>query len=297
MIDLSANLLPPLSGEEEERLRDSIKENGYDPAYPVIKDEEGNILDGWNRDRIARELGIEPVVVVKTGLSQWEKVKLAIGRNVDRRQLDRWQTGRLAAKLLPEAEAAAAQRQHAGKRTSGSTDPKVERNHHAEAREAAGEGLGAQFNPPANDATIARHREAGRAKEEVGSLLGVSRRTVDRAVQAIEKLEADIEAAGIPEETYAPVIAALDAGNISLLKAKQVLGLAPTFEPRSPEEQVPDGQGQVAKHELMVAFINTTRALAVGFTAEDGIALRELADDLIVPLRTIERHYCEARKR
>ncbi len=290
MIDLSQNLLPALSSEEEDRLRASIAEQGFDPAYPVVVDEDGNVLDGWHRKRIAEELGIEPVIVVKAGLSHWEKVKLAVGRNIDRRQLDRWQTGRLAQKLLPEAEEAAAERRVEGGRKGGQASGQMSTS---SARQAAAASTKTEFNPPANDATIERHRDAGKARDEVGSLLGVTGRTVDRAVRDIEAFEAQIEEAGISEERWRPVMHELDMGRIGLRQAKDALGFGPpkTTSKTAPVPVTDD------RAKLLQLYAAVTEKLSAGFTIEEATELRRLAPSLFVAIRHIERLYCEAKGR
>ena len=48
------------SPEADADLKDSISQAGYLPGHPVIRDEHGTIIEGHRRDRIARELGLEP---------------------------------------------------------------------------------------------------------------------------------------------------------------------------------------------------------------------------------------------
>ncbi len=54
-----------MSGSDE-ALRESMRETGYLPGHPVIKDEHGIIIEGHRRDRVARELGIEPETMTIT---------------------------------------------------------------------------------------------------------------------------------------------------------------------------------------------------------------------------------------
>lgn len=53
------NIFPEMLSEDYIRLKDDLKKNGYDTAYPIWIYEE-QILDGWNRDKVCKELGIEP---------------------------------------------------------------------------------------------------------------------------------------------------------------------------------------------------------------------------------------------
>jgi hypothetical protein len=47
----------------DDELRKSMREVGYLPGHPVIRDESGVIIEGHRRDRIARELSIQPEVL------------------------------------------------------------------------------------------------------------------------------------------------------------------------------------------------------------------------------------------
>jgi ParB-like chromosome segregation protein Spo0J len=65
-------LLPDLPPEEFASLKADIEENGL--QYPVIQDEQGNTLDGHQRERALAELGIKnyPVKVI-AGMTEEEK--------------------------------------------------------------------------------------------------------------------------------------------------------------------------------------------------------------------------------
>jgi hypothetical protein len=81
-----ALMLPPLTDEEYAALKADITEHGI--LYPLILDEDGLILDGVHRAKIATELGIEPPVSTHTGLDDERKLHLAVGLNMRRRHLD-----------------------------------------------------------------------------------------------------------------------------------------------------------------------------------------------------------------
>ena len=79
-------LLPPLDAETYSWLKANIAINGV--QVPIVRDEEGHILDGFARSQIARELGYEcPSVTVK-GLSEQEKRSQVRALNLARRHLD-----------------------------------------------------------------------------------------------------------------------------------------------------------------------------------------------------------------
>lgn len=78
--------LPDLPTTEFEILKADIAENGL--QYPVIQDDKGNTLDGHQRERALKELGIKnyPVKVI-AGLSEEEKWHYALSVNIKRRNL------------------------------------------------------------------------------------------------------------------------------------------------------------------------------------------------------------------
>jgi len=79
-------LLPALTTEEYEALKADIKQNGI--LVPVIRTEDGEIIDGQHREQIAAELGITdiPVKTIK-GLGDEERRHMRIRLNAARRQL------------------------------------------------------------------------------------------------------------------------------------------------------------------------------------------------------------------
>jgi ParB-like chromosome segregation protein Spo0J len=79
-------LLPSLDPETYAGLKANIALNGV--QVPVVKDEDGYILDGFARAKIAEELGYEcPSLTVK-GLTEQEKRSQVRALNLARRHLD-----------------------------------------------------------------------------------------------------------------------------------------------------------------------------------------------------------------
>lgn len=74
-----ALLLPALTDDEYGALKADIAENGI--LYPIIVDEDGEVLDGVHRSFLASELGIDLSVSRHTWLSNARKMHLAIGLN------------------------------------------------------------------------------------------------------------------------------------------------------------------------------------------------------------------------
>lgn len=54
------NIFPEAKQEDYERLRQDIADNGYDASQPIIL-YQGDILDGWNRQKACDELNVMPV--------------------------------------------------------------------------------------------------------------------------------------------------------------------------------------------------------------------------------------------
>jgi ParB-like chromosome segregation protein Spo0J len=84
-------VMPPLTPEIYAALKEDIRKRGV--LLPIEKDEEGNTLDGHQREKIVRELRAEGVDVadppckVREGLTDAEKRSLARALNIHRRQL------------------------------------------------------------------------------------------------------------------------------------------------------------------------------------------------------------------
>ena len=94
-------VLPDLPPEQFAALKADIAERGVMVAVEV--DEQGQILDGHNRIRACRELGINDYpVVVRSGLSEVEKRIFARKANVLRRHLSRDQVRELIGAQLRE---------------------------------------------------------------------------------------------------------------------------------------------------------------------------------------------------
>ena len=80
-------VMPPLSSEEYQELYESIKAEGV--LEPIHVDEEGVVIDGHHRSKIASELGVPCPVIAHDDLSNGEKVALAFTLNLKRRHLSK----------------------------------------------------------------------------------------------------------------------------------------------------------------------------------------------------------------
>jgi hypothetical protein len=82
--------MPPLAEPEYEALKASIA-RGYDPARPIVIDENGTVLDGHHRKQACAELGITPPVVTLPGLTEDQKHDYAMRANLACRHLTQLQ--------------------------------------------------------------------------------------------------------------------------------------------------------------------------------------------------------------
>lgn len=94
-----AKYFPILEGEEYELLKQDIEKNGQ--LEPIVM-VDGQILDGVNRWRACRDLGIEPITEQYEGD---DPLSYVISLNVRRRHLTISQRAMLATEMLPELEA------------------------------------------------------------------------------------------------------------------------------------------------------------------------------------------------
>jgi hypothetical protein len=88
-----ANIFPLMEGEEFQALVDDIAAHGQ--REPIVM-HEGKILDGRNRDRASRQLGLEPRIEQFTGD---DPLAYVISLNLKRRHLNTSQRAMIAAQL------------------------------------------------------------------------------------------------------------------------------------------------------------------------------------------------------
>jgi ParB-like chromosome segregation protein Spo0J len=93
-------VMPPLSPEAYEALKADIQKDGV--KIPKDVDEEGNILDGFSRDRACKELGRDCPERVIRGLTDAEKREYAWRMNLTRRHLSKEQKREIARTLRQE---------------------------------------------------------------------------------------------------------------------------------------------------------------------------------------------------
>ena len=150
-------LVPPLSSEEYNSLKESIKNNGL--WIPIICNPEGIILDGHHRFRVCVELKIKIKFAVREFDNKLLEKKFVIECNLKRRQLNDFQKAELGIPLL-EIE-----RQLAEKRQLD-----------------AGDSI-----------PLASNDAKGKSSEIVAKKLGMSGTTFERAKKIIEKAPEEVK--------------------------------------------------------------------------------------------------------
>ena len=154
-------LLPKMSDEEFDELKASIKAEGQ--HYPIVANEDLEVLDGHHRLKACIELGVEPDFEVRKFEDKLIEKKFVIEANLRRRHLTKFQLVELGVPLLEIEKALAKKRQ--------SIAGKVGRN--------------IQLGLVPNDAkpTLTKSK----ATAAVARKVGVSTRTFERGKKILEK--------------------------------------------------------------------------------------------------------------
>ena len=100
-----AELLPPLSGEQLAALEKDILQNGC--YAPIIVNEDLVVVDGHNRQQICTRHDLPYKMAVFAFDDLLEAKQWALDTQKGRRNLDKWELGKIALKLRPEIEAKA----------------------------------------------------------------------------------------------------------------------------------------------------------------------------------------------
>ena len=106
-----AELLPPLSGEQLAALEKDILKNGCYTS--IIVNEDLVVIDGHNRKSLCDKHGLPYQMLVFAFDDLLEAKQWALDTQKGRRNLDKWELGKIALKLRPEIEARAKANQQA----------------------------------------------------------------------------------------------------------------------------------------------------------------------------------------
>jgi ParB-like nuclease domain len=88
-IDENPSIMPPLSDLEYGCLKSSIQEHGL--HFPIVVNQDGDILDGHHRNKACQELGIKPTIIVRQFENLLQEKKFIIEVNLNRRHLNDFQ--------------------------------------------------------------------------------------------------------------------------------------------------------------------------------------------------------------
>ena len=108
-----AELLPPLSAEQLDALEADLTKNGC--YAPIIVNEDMVIIDGHNRHALCEKHDLPYTMAVFSFEDLLEAKQWALDTQKGRRNLEKWELGKIALKLKPEIEAKA--RANQGTRT------------------------------------------------------------------------------------------------------------------------------------------------------------------------------------
>ena len=108
-----AELLPPLSAEQLDALEADLIKNGC--YAPIIINEDMVIIDGHNRQALCEKHDLPYTMAVFSFEDMLEAKQWALDTQKGRRNLEKWELGKIALKLKPEIEAKA--RANQGTRT------------------------------------------------------------------------------------------------------------------------------------------------------------------------------------
>ena len=194
-----SNLVPPLSAEEYESLKQSIKQNGL--WVPIIVNSQGVILDGHHRFKASQELGIEPKTVTNDFPDKLHEQIFVIDLNLQRRHLNNFQRTELALKSKLILQQIARRNQKLGSKVGNNTTSLRNLTQVDSSGDSSSCGSAAVV--------------VGRVDDQIAKRAGVSRDTV-RKVEAIEEAEQQK-----PELRY--IVERARSGQISTNEAHRII--------------------------------------------------------------------------
>ena len=121
-----AELLPPLTGEQLGALEADLLKNGC--YAPIIVNEELVIIDGHNRQKLCEKHGIPYRMSVFAFSDLLEAKRWAIENQRGRRNLEKWELGKIALKLKPDIEAKAKENMSMGGQAYHPSETREERS-------------------------------------------------------------------------------------------------------------------------------------------------------------------------
>ena len=186
-------LLPPLSREEYEALKASIRERGL--LLPIVVNRDGVILDGHHRYRACLELGVEPKIEVKSFGSPIHEKIFIIESNLRRRHLNDFQKAELTLRLIELEKQLAEELSKANLTDFEKAELaypllEIERELAKQRQSKAGELFGKGKN---SFGSFEPKLSEGRARDIVAKKVGLSPITFQRAVAILERASEDLK--------------------------------------------------------------------------------------------------------
>jgi ParB-like chromosome segregation protein Spo0J len=175
-----ASLFPSITGDEYQAFVDGIKTGGQ--QLPIIKDQNGLIVDGRNRLRALLDLGIEPNFETRVFENDDELIRYLVNANLTRRHLNAVRRAFLAAKLQETLRPQAAKNQAEG------VQPKMAGG---QTRDKAGEqcGVGHTY--------VDKARKAMEVDPRIAKLVNNGKLTSMVDVERLTKLDPELRNAAI----------------------------------------------------------------------------------------------------
>ena len=172
-----AQLLPPLTGEQLAALEADLLANGC--YAPVIVNEDMVIIDGHNRQKLCQQHGIPYDMAVFSFADLLEAKRWALDTQKARRNLDKWELGKIALKLKPDIEARARANMSAGGGDQKSEDAKS--------------GLATLPNPiPPIDTRKELAESVGLGERTMGKVMQIDEHAPAAVKEALDKKELSI---------------------------------------------------------------------------------------------------------
>ena len=155
-----AELLPPLSAEQLDTLEADLIKNGC--YAPIIVNENMVIIDGHNRQALCKKNDLPYTMAVFSFEDLVEAKQWALDTQKGRRNLEKWELGKIALKLKPEIEAK------------------------AKANMAAGGGDQKSEDAKSGSATLPNPISAVDTRKELAEAVGLGERTMGKVMQIDE---------------------------------------------------------------------------------------------------------------
>ncbi len=198
-LDAVTILFPPMGEEEYHALKKDIRKHGL--TVPIEKF-EGRVIDGKNRLRACRELGIPPKFV------EWDAkgslVEHVVSMNLKRRHLTDGQKAAIANEILPLIEREAKERQLSTLK-KGNTPPAVEklppREQQGKARDIAAKTVGV------NSHYVSDFKKIESSRPDLAAEVRAGKTNIVAAKRELLRHQLQNKTPPLPKEKYGVIVA------------------------------------------------------------------------------------------